>query len=137
MERNGFKGMGADGPYWEALSAGRLELPRCADCGRWQWPAPFRCAGCGSQVLEWLIREPAGQIFSWTRTWHRFDGVERFPIPFVSVLVELPDAGGIRLLGRFDEAAGAPKIGRPVHGTLIASEVFGRTVPVWSWTVLS
>jgi uncharacterized OB-fold protein len=125
--------MGADGPYWAALSAGRLELPRCSGCGRWHWPAPFRCPDCGSQALEWVAREPAGLIYSWTRTWHRFDGVERFPIPFVSVLVEVPDAGGIRLLGRFDDAAVAPAIGKPVRGSPFSSEVFGRTIPTWYW----
>lgn len=134
MEHNGFKGMGADGPYWSALHEGRLELPRCAGCGRWHWPAPFRCAECGSQDLEWVAREPGGMIYSWTRTWHRFDGVDRFPIPFVSVLVELPDAGNIRLLGRFEEEAGAPAIGMPVRGAPVSSEVFDRTIPAWCWT---
>ena len=57
------KGLGADGVYWEALEAGRLELPRCARCGHWRWPAPFRCRDCGSTQLEWIEIEPEGRIF--------------------------------------------------------------------------
>ena len=133
VERSGVKGMGADGPYWSAIDAGRLELPRCQGCGRWHWPAPFRCSECSSNQFEWVKREPVGQIYSWTRTWHRFDGLENFPLPFVSVLVELPEAGNIRLLGRYDESAGAPVIGMAVIGEVIASEVFARTIPAWCW----
>lgn len=129
-----FRGIGNDGPYWTALNAGRLELPRCSGCGRWYWPAPFRCSECGSLELEWVPQEPEGIVYSWTRTWHRFDGIEQFPSPFVSVLVELPNAGGIRLVGRLDETAGAA-IGAAVHGSPVTSEVFGKTVPAWCWRI--
>src|SRR3546814_18801313 len=30
--------VGADGPYWQALAEGRLELPRCEGCNRWHRP---------------------------------------------------------------------------------------------------
>lgn len=131
------RGLGADSRYWEALESGRLELPRCASCGHWRWPAPFRCPDCGSSQIKWLEIEPEGRVFTWTRAWHAFDGTESFPHPYVAALIELPQAGGIRLLGRFDESSGAPVIGAKVGGEPIKTEAFGRHVPAWCWRVQS
>ena len=127
------KGLGADERYWEALGEGRLELPRCVKCTRWRWPAPFRCGDCGSTEMDWITLEPAGKIYSWTRAWHRFGGTESFPVPYVAVLVELPEAGGIRLLGRLDEAADDPQIGQLVTGRMVPTKAFGRDIPAWRW----
>ena len=83
--------------------------------------------------MDWVALEPDGKIYTWTRVWHRFGGTEAFPIPFVSVLVELPEAGGIRLLGRLDETAEDPRIEQPVVGRMVPTEAFGRSVPAWRW----
>lgn len=128
------KGLGADERYWQALSEGRLELPRCASCGHWHWPAPFRCSACGGWDFEWIPTEMAGAIYSWTRTWHPFDGAESLGSPFVSVAVELPQAGGIRLLGILEEDA-APTIGRRVAGRVGSSHVYGRDIPALRWKI--
>lgn len=127
------KGLGADERYWQALDDGRLELPRCASCRRWTWPAPFRCGACGAGEAEWKPVEPVGLIYSWTRTWHSFGGAESLAIPYVSVLVELPEAGGIRLLGKFDDEVQPPVIGLPVKGKIGVTQAFDRTIPAWQW----
>lgn len=127
------KGLGADERYWQALDQGRLELPRCASCRRWSWPAPFRCSECGAAEAEWDAVEPVGVIYSWTRTWHNFGGAEALGLPYVSVLVEVPAAGGIRLLGLFDNELPPPSIGLPVTGKVVATEAFGRSIPAWRW----
>ena len=127
------KGLGADEPYWRALAEGELSLPRCAKCQRWRWPAPFRCGDCGSVEMNWVSVDPVGRIYTWTRTWHRFAGTETLPIPYVPVLVEVPGAGGIRLLGLLDENAGEPAIGLVVAGRVMPTEAFGKTVPAWRW----
>ena len=127
------KGLGADGRYWEALANGQLELPRCAQCESWRWPAPFRCGECGSTRMDWMTIEPEGKIYTWTRVWHRFGGTETFSLPFIAVLVELPAAGGIRLLGRLDQAACEPRIDQPVIGYMVQTEAFGRSIPAWRW----
>jgi uncharacterized OB-fold protein len=128
------KGLGQDGRYWEALSQGRLELPRCAACGRWRWPAPFRCGDCGSWRFDWQAVEMRGVIYSWTRTWHPFEGTESFGSPFVTLSVALPDAGDIRLMGVLD-GEGEPVIGAPVVGHVAEAEVYGRTIPGLRWAV--
>ena len=127
------KGLGADGPYWEALSENRLALPQCAQCQSWQWPAPFRCASCGHRELTWVERPLKGQIYTWTRTWQAFDGMENFPMPLCTVLVEIADAGGIRLLGIMDEGAPAPHIGMAVKGHIVSQHIWGRDIPALRW----
>ncbi|MDB5970157.1 MAG: hypothetical protein JWQ90_2607 [Hydrocarboniphaga sp.] len=124
---------GADGPYWQAMAAGRLELPRCEDCGRWHWPAVFRCGSCGSWSQAWHSLAMQGQVFSYARSWHPFAGAEGIAVPYVSLVVELPQAGGRRVLGllRGDERDLA--IGAEVKG-IAASTLVGETpIPAMHW----
>ena len=65
---------GADQPYWDGLAQGRLVMPHCAGCGHWHWPAVWRCGECGSWDQVWAPLDPAGAIYTWTRTWHPFPG---------------------------------------------------------------
>lgn len=128
---------GADGPYWQALAEGRLELPRCEGCGRWHWPAVFRCGECGSWDHAWHAVEPEGTVFSWTRTWHAFDGSAGIGVPFVSLIVELPQAGGRRLLGLLEGDAARLRIGAKVRGRIDATEIWGDRIPSLRWTIVA
>jgi len=124
---------GLDRPYWDALAQGRLALPRCAGCSRWHWPAVARCGDCGGWDIHWHDVSPHGTIFSWIRTWHPFAGTESLPVPFISVIVELPEAGGIRLLGLMEEEEGDCAVGLPVTAR-ISERGFGEgTIPVLRW----
>lgn len=124
---------GADGPYWQALAAGRLQLPQCEGCGRWHWPAVFRCGHCGSWSQQWKPLAMQGRIFSYARSWHRFAGAEGIAVPYVSMVVELPQAGCRRVLGllRGDESGLA--IGAAVHGTAATTEVGELKIPAMHW----
>src|SRR5215470_5051165 len=112
------KGPGADERYWTALAAGRLEMQQCARCGRWNWPAVWRCGACGSWEHAWYEVPLEGTIFAWTRTWHDFGAPKDFTLPFVSVTVELQGAGRRRLLGTLAEDAGNVHIGARVVGEI-------------------
>lgn len=127
-------GSGNDQRYWTALSEGRLELPRCDNCKRWVWPAPFRCSDCGSWSIAWEAVKPEGRLYSWTRTWHPFAGAEALGLPYVTVSVELPQAGGIRLFGLLEPGAEAA-IGVQVIGAVQTSHVFDRDIPAFRWSV--
>jgi len=123
----------ADAPFWLGLRAGRLLLPRCAGCSRWVWPAVHRCGGCGTWGLSWHEVEPAGEIYSWTRTWQPFQGNEDMPTPYVNLLVALPGAGGIRLLGLLDVDSGRDvRIGAAVTG-IFGGRSAGHALPVLRW----
>lgn len=128
-------GIGADEEYWLYFDKGEFRLPRCVDCGKWTWPAHWRCGECGSWQFEWVEREPRGQIFSWTRTWYSFDRTRERgdDIPYVVALVEVADSGGARVLGVF-ESGEEPRIGLEVVGTVVGPSPKSKNYPsiVWS-----
>lgn len=124
---------GADGPYWDGLAEGRLLLPACAACERWHWPAVWRCAACGSWDQNWRQVSLEGHIYSWTRTHHKFNGLEALETPFVIAVVELEEAGGIRLMGRLETSGPIVRIGQNVTGIISSSHCLGRDVPSILW----
>lgn len=124
----------ADAPYWAGLAEGRLLLPRCKGCGTWLWPAVSRCGTCGSHAIAWTERAMTGTIFSWTRTWHRFDLTEDLPLPFVSIVASVDDCG-VRLLGRLDDPGQVdPEIGAAIRGRIGVTNVRGRAIPTIIWS---
>lgn len=89
--------------------------------------------------MSWHEVAPAGRIYSWTRVWQPFLGNEDLPLPSVNLLVELPQAGGIRLLGLLAGGAAAsvqtdPRIGQPVSGQFARREG-ARPLPILAWSV--
>ncbi|BDB44087.1 MULTISPECIES: Zn-ribbon domain-containing OB-fold protein [Mycobacterium] len=128
-------GIGADDRYWEALEEGVFELPRCADCGRWVWPAHFRCGQCGGWELDWEPVDPVGAVYAWTRCWYTFDRTtERSPdLPYVVVLAEIPAAGGARVTGVLDGAEEHLRIGSPVRGKIDAPSAKAKGYATIRW----
>ena len=92
---------GLDAEFWDGLVEGVVRLPACTECGRWIWPAQPRCPDCLRATLEWREVEPVGVVYSWTRTWYPFAPERAESLPYVVVLVELPAAGAVRLLGEY------------------------------------
>jgi len=128
---------GADGRYWAGLREGRLELPQCDACGLWRWPAVWRCGDCGSFDLTWKPVPMVGRVYSWTRTWHPFGGTEGVGVPFVSLIVELPGAGGRRLVGILEDAQAAdPQIGAAVEGFVSSTRFDGTDIPTIKWRLV-
>ena len=79
--------VGAEADYWDSLLAGELRLQRCAACKAWHWPAVFRCAGCGSWDHVWEQVGLTGKVYSWTRSWHPFGGLEAIEKPWYNLMV--------------------------------------------------
>jgi len=53
-------------PFWDATAAGRLLLPRCAECQAVIWyPRPF-CPACASTHVEWIEASGRGTVYSFT-----------------------------------------------------------------------
>jgi uncharacterized OB-fold protein len=128
--------MGADGPYWNGLTEGRLLLPRCANCGRWHWPAVYRCGDCGAWDPAWHPVEMSGTIFSWTRTWHAFAGTAGIGVPYVTVVVEVPQAGSRRLLGVLTGDESCLAVGTPVRGEVGVTKMAGGEIPAIKWRIV-
>ena len=107
---------GLDAPYWEGARAGELRVQRCASCATWRWGPEWVCHRCRSRRLDWVAVEPRGRVYSWERVWHPVHPALADAVPYVVVLVELPHAGGVRLLGNL---SGDPRdevvVGAPVE----------------------
>jgi hypothetical protein len=88
-----------DLPYWQGTRAGKLMVQRCGACSAWQWGPEWLCHKCLSFDMRWTEVEGQGRIYSWTRAWHPVHPALKSVGPYIAVLVELPAAGGIRMLG--------------------------------------
>jgi uncharacterized OB-fold protein len=92
----------ADGlsrPYWEAARRGELVIQRCARCRTWRWGPEWICHACLSLDAGWEPVEGRGRIYSWERVWHPVHPALAEAGPYLVVLVELPQAGGVRMIG--------------------------------------
>lgn len=104
-----------DLPYWEGTLKDELRVQRCKQCGTWQWGPEWLCHNCLSFDLEWVEIAPKGRIYSWTRLWHPVHSALKEYGPYIAVLVELPQAGNVRMLGNL--------IGDPRQDIHIGAEV--------------
>ena len=93
-ERNGLSA-----PYWEGLRREALVVQRNPRTGVHQWPAQWIAHDDQGFGLEWVEVEPRGRIYSWTRVWHPVHPALRDACPYIVVVVELPHASDVRLLG--------------------------------------
>jgi uncharacterized OB-fold protein len=90
---------GLSRPYWEGARRGELVIQRCARCRAWQWGPEWICHVCLSFDVRWERIEARGLIYSWERAWHPVHPALKNTGPYVVVLVELPHAGGVRMIG--------------------------------------
>ena len=90
---------GLDRPYWDGARAHELRVQRCAACKTWRWGPEWICHACRSFDAEWIAVEPVGRIHGWERVWHPVHPSLGDAVPYVIVLVELPHAGGVRMIG--------------------------------------
>lgn len=104
-------------PYWEGLREGRLRVQRCSHCGTWQFGPEWLCHHCHAFDPAWVEVEPRGRIYSWERVWHPSHPSLQGHVPYLVVLVELPHAGGVRMLGNLlGDPLQEVRIGAPVQG---------------------
>lgn len=90
---------GLDRPYWEGTRKNLLLAQRCGSCGAWQWGPEWLCNKCNAFDVGWQRVEGEGVIYSWERPWHPVHPALRDCGPYVVVMVELPAAGNIRMIG--------------------------------------
>jgi uncharacterized OB-fold protein len=108
-------------PYWAGLLAGRLMVQQCSHCATWQHAPEWICHRCHAFDPPFREVVPRGRIFSWERVWHPSHPRLAGHGPYLVVLVELPHAGGVRMLGNL--------LGDPMQEVLIGAEVDGVFEP--------
>lgn len=110
-------GDGLDAPFWDGLAAERLLLQRCSRCRGWQWGPEWVCHRCHSFDLAFEAVAPTGRIYSFERVWHPVHSALKDQGPYVVVLVELPQADNVRIVGNL--------LGDPTADVVIDSPVSG------------
>ncbi|MGO8908769.1 MAG: Zn-ribbon domain-containing OB-fold protein [Bradyrhizobium sp.] len=108
---------GLSAPYWAGLRQNRLLVQRCCHCSTWQFGPEWICHRCHAFDPEWTEVEPHGRIFSWERVWHPSHAALRQHGPYVAVLVEIPHAGDVRMVGNL--------LGDPMQAVIIGAELEG------------
>ena len=90
-------GLGAE--FWETAKRHELVVQQCRDCGAFQWGPEWICYQCHSYDLGYTKVSGRGIIYSWERVWHPVHPALQEATPYIVVLVELPDAGNVRMAG--------------------------------------
>ena len=109
---------GLDAPFWQGLRDERLLLQRCAQCRRWQWGPEWICFRCLSFDLRFEEVPPTGIIYSYERIWHPVHPALKAQGPYLVVLVQLPHADDVRLVGNL--------LGEPRRNVQIGTAVMAR-----------
>jgi uncharacterized OB-fold protein len=108
---------GLSRPFWQGLRENRLLVQHCAACGTWQHGPEWICHQCHAFDPPFEETAPRGRIYSWERVWHPVHACLNGHGPYLVVLVELPGAGKVRMLGNL--------LGDPAQEVRIGSEVEG------------
>ncbi|MEJ7930593.1 OB-fold domain-containing protein [Ramlibacter sp. AN1015] len=108
---------GLSAPYWQGLREGRLLVQRCTQCAQWQFGPEWICHRCHAFDPAWVEVAPRGRIFSWERVWHPAHAALKEHGPYLAVLVELPHAGDVRMVGNL--------LGDPLQPVRIGDAVEG------------
>jgi uncharacterized protein len=106
-----------DAAFWAGLRQERLLLQRCGGCGHWQWGPEWLCHRCHSFDVVFEETKAAGRIYSYERVWHPVHRALAGQGPYLVVLVELPHADGVRLVGNL--------LGDPLQNVVIGAAVHG------------
>lgn len=92
-------GDGVDREFWEGARRHELMIQRCKDCGTFQMTPEWICHSCHSLDVGWHRASGRGRIYSFERVWHPAHPALKTACPYLVVVVELPDAGNVRLVG--------------------------------------
>jgi uncharacterized OB-fold protein len=90
---------GLSAPYWQGVRDEVLKVQRNPKTGVYQWPPQWICHDTQTFDVEWVEVAPTGVIYSWTRVWHPVHPALKEVGPYIVVVVELPHAGKVRMLG--------------------------------------
>lgn len=108
---------GLSAPYRAGLRDNRLLIQRCVACRNWQFGPEWICHKCHSFDVGWEEVPAEGVIYSWERAWHPVHPALKEAGPYLVVVVEVPQAGGVRLLGNL--------LGDPLVDVPIGAQVEG------------
>ncbi len=106
---------GLDKAYWEGTRRHELWVQRCDGCGTHQWGPEWMCHRCRSFDVGWVPVTPDGIVYSWERPHHSVHPALAGQGPYLVVLVELPHADNLRMVGNL--------LGDPMQDVQIGASV--------------
>lgn len=109
---------GLDTPYWNGLRDEKIMLQKCNTCSKFQWGPEWICHHCLSEDVGFEQVAGDGVIYSYERIWHPVHPALKEQGPYIVVLVELPQADHVRLVGNL---LGDPEQ-EVVIGSLVTAE---------------
>jgi uncharacterized OB-fold protein len=119
-------------PFWEAAREERLVAQACDNCGTFRMPPSPMCPACRSRASHWPTLSGKGVLYSYTIA-------HKLPFPdhpgelfHVPALVELPDAGGVRLYASLVNVAETDiRIGMPLSVIWVEAAADGWKAPAF------
>ena len=109
--------------FWEGCKKRELLFQRCKDCGTYRFPPQLMCYKCSSINTEWSKVSGKGIVYSFIIPCRPSPGelpARGFEYPYAVVLVELSDAGRVRLASNMvDCKLEDIKIDMPVEVTFV------------------
>jgi uncharacterized OB-fold protein len=77
-------------PFWDGLSRHEFLVPRCGDCGDYNWVPYPACRTCLSENQQWTPVSGEGTVFSFSIV-HRGPGAFDAEVPYSVVLAKLAE----------------------------------------------
>ena len=125
-----------DEPYWQGLRENRLLVQRCGSCQGWQWGPEWICHHCHSDNVDFVEVAPEGVIYSYERVWHPVHPALSEQGPYIVVLVSLPHAGDVRMIGNLlGDPEQTVEIGATVDGVFEHHEDADPAFTLLQWRV--
>jgi uncharacterized OB-fold protein len=129
---------GLDAPFWAGLADEEIRIQRCRACRGWQWGPEWICHHCLADDLSYEAVPGDGIIYSYERVWHPVHPALAEQGPYLIVLVALPQAGGVRLVGNLLGDPHQPVvIGAPVSAVFEHHREAEPPFTLLQWTAAS
>ncbi len=90
---------GLDASFWEGTKQHKLLVQRCNACSAFQFGPEWICHNCRSGEIAWVECSSRGKVYAFERVWHPVHKALKDRVPYLIVLVELPAAGNVRMVG--------------------------------------
>lgn len=105
------------GFFWAAAAEGRLVLQRCRACDKLQYPPEVCCVHCQAEDFDHVETCGRGVIYSYAIVDRPLHAGFIDALPYITVMVELDDQPGLRMVTNLVEAAPGAELrcGLPVE----------------------
>jgi len=117
-------------PFWEGLKRHEFLVPKCADCGSWNWVPYPACRNCLSENQEWTKVSGDATIYTYTII-TRGHGQFNDEAPYALVVAQLAESPLDCLV--IGNTRGIPneelEIGKPVK--IVFEDIPDEDVTLW------